>query len=389
MATHPEYPGASSKKDRHGKERWRYRGKGRDGKEVSLPGQPGDEAFEQAYQAATLGTSATVSMLPGKIVPQSFMHAYTMLKASPEWLALDSKTQSYNVLQIETFLAAQVDPAHELTWRDVPMKMMTHKHVRAFLKPYHVNVSASKAKHLLVGMRKLIGVAILEEWIELDPTSSYKITIPPTDGFKAWPREYRERFEAHHKVGTSARTAYALAMWLGNRRGDIANLRWDQLVEEEVELAGGVVEKITAFDFRQRKNAKRTGGKEMFLKVTKALADALAPLDRSKGGTVLLSAYGEAYSEKGLGNRMRNWCEQAGIPAGYTLHGLRKSLGVHLAENGASARQIQDVLGHSSMKESDKYIEAANRKRTATDALSVIEKQEAERAARPKLVVVR
>lgn len=389
MATHPDYPGASSKKDRHGKERWRYRGKGRDAKEVSLPGQPGDEAFDQAYQAATLGTSATIAMLPGKIVPQSFMHAYTMLKASPVWLALDEKTKSYNCLQVETFLAAQVDPAHELTWRDVPMKMMTHKHVRAFIKPYHVSVSASKAKHLLVGMRKLIGVALEEEWIELDPTSGYKISIPPTEGFKAWPREYRERFEAHHKVGTSARTAYALAMWLGNRRGDVANLRWDQLVEEEVELAGGVIETVTAFDFRQGKNRKRTGGKEMFLKVTRELAAALAPLDRSKGGTVLLNAYGEPYSEKGLGNRMRKWCEQAGVPEGFTLHGLRKSLGIHLAENGASARQIQDVLGHSSMKESDKYIEAANRKRTATDALSIVEEQEAKRAARPKLVVVK
>lgn len=389
MATDVNYPGASSKKDRHGKERWRYRGKGRDAKEVTLPGQPGDEAFEQAYLAATLGTSAAVVMLPGKIVPQSFMHAFVKLKEAPEWLALDDKTQGYNSFQIETFLAADVGQEFKLTWRDVPVKMMTNKNVRAFLKPYQINVSASKAKHLLVGLRKLIFIALQEEWLDVDPTYGIKITLPPTEGHKPWPREYRERFEAFHKVGTSARTAYALAMWLGNRRGDVAHLRWDQMVEEEVELAGGIVETITAFDFRQRKNAKRTGGAEMFLKVTTALANALAPLDRTKGGTVLKNAFGDAYSEKGLGNRMRKWCEQAGIPAGYTLHGLRKSLGIHLAENGATGRQIQDVLGHASMKESDVYIRLANKKRTATDALTVVDEQETKRAARPKLSVVR
>lgn len=45
-------PFASPYKDRHGKERWRFR---RKGVTVSLPGRPGDEAFEAAYAAALAG----------------------------------------------------------------------------------------------------------------------------------------------------------------------------------------------------------------------------------------------------------------------------------------------------------------------------------------------
>ena len=63
MATHPDYPGASSRMHR-GKDVWRYRGKGRAAKEVTLPGQPGDECFEVAYQRATRVETAEVVEIP-------------------------------------------------------------------------------------------------------------------------------------------------------------------------------------------------------------------------------------------------------------------------------------------------------------------------------------
>lgn len=45
---HPDYPSVSSKTDRHGKERWRFR-KGNVDKQ--LPGEPGSPEFDAAYQA--------------------------------------------------------------------------------------------------------------------------------------------------------------------------------------------------------------------------------------------------------------------------------------------------------------------------------------------------
>lgn len=47
-------------------------------------------------------------------------------------------------------------------------------------------------------------------------------------GWKAWPREVMEQLEQRWPLGTSARTCYGRALWLGNRRGDVARLRWDQ-----------------------------------------------------------------------------------------------------------------------------------------------------------------
>ncbi|MEY9780544.1 tyrosine-type recombinase/integrase [Sinorhizobium fredii] len=390
MATHDNYPGASSRL-KNGKTIWRFRGKGKHAKQTNLPGQPGDPEFENAYREATQGVrlpkAGEIVELPLKAGAKTFAHAQRLLEKSAEWLELDAETHVKNTRMLEIFLNANVDPAYKLKWRDCPVEYLRPKDIRDFLNPIRT-VSPTKSKHILVALRKLIAIAVAEQWIEIDPSHTIKAPVPPTNGHKPWPRWAREQYEARHPIGSAARTAYALGFWLGNRRGDIAHLAWDTLVEEEVETGDGDFETVMAFDFRQRKNRKRNGGKEMFLKVTRPLQAALAPLSRDTE-TVLVTAYGKPFSEKSLTGMMAHWTRQAELPAGYTLHGLRKSLGIYLAENGASARQIQDVLGHESMRESDTYIKMANRKRLATDALSIVEERENRRSMRPRLSVVR
>lgn len=46
------HPGVGAYMDRHGKQRWRYR---KGALTVSLPGLPGDQKFETAYEAAAVG----------------------------------------------------------------------------------------------------------------------------------------------------------------------------------------------------------------------------------------------------------------------------------------------------------------------------------------------
>ena len=56
---------------------------------------------------------------------------------------------------------------------------------------------------------------------------------------------------------------------------------------------------------------------------------------------------------------MAHWCALAGLPKGLTLHGLRKSLGVYLAEAEASTRQLMDVLGHDDIDHAELYSSAS------------------------------
>ncbi len=348
-------PYLSHFQDRHNKTRWRYR---RGKVTISLKGQPGDPEFEKAYKAALEGrkpNKATVVKMPGAALPGTFRAAWTKVKMTPEWLAHDPATWDKNVRLAEEFLELKVVEEHPVLWGDVPMKDFKRRHAKDILARFHS--TPHKAKHLLVTIRKMIKVALDEEWIEMDPTwkLSYK---PEYKGWRAWTDQEREKFETKWPIGSTPRTAYALALWLGNRRSDVARLRWDW------------------FDFKKGTVTLTTkkGDKTLILPITPMLRDALAPLDR-KGDTVLLTQYGEPFSEKSLTGRMADWTESAKMPKGCTLHGLRKSLGKMLAETGATTRQLMETLGHDDIEHAELYSRAAEQQRLARDAMTKVTKK--------------
>lgn len=84
---------------------------------------------------------------------------------------------------------------------------------------------------------------------------------------------------------------------------------------------------------------------------------------------------------------MQKWVRQADIPAGYSLHGLRKALATDLAENGATESQMQHSLGHATPQEVRTYIRKMNEAAAATKAL--LDLEAARKARQPKLVVVK
>src|SRR5690606_9705666 len=104
--------------------------------------------------------------------------------------------------------------------------------------------------------------------------------------------------------------AYALALWAGNRRSDVATQLWT-----DVDFGA---ERITV---RQVKT-----GKVLRLLLLPSLRDALIDLPR-RTETVISNAYGQPFSEKSLTGMMAHWTKMAGLGSGCTFHGLRKTLG--------------------------------------------------------------
>jgi integrase len=63
---------------------------------------------------------------------------------------------------------------------------------------------------------------------------------------------------------------------------------------------------------------------------------------------------------KGFGNKMRVWCDAAGLPQ-CSAHGLRKAAATRLAESGATTQEIMAVTGHQSLHQVEVYTRAAAR----------------------------
>ena len=145
---------------------------------------------------------------------------------------------------------------------------------------------------------------------------------------------------------------------MGERRGDVAAQRW-----ADVDLEA---RRITV---RQIK-----GGKVLRLLMLPMLSDALRDLPR-RAETVFSTEYGKPFSEKSLTGMMAHWTKQAGLGPGCTFHGLRKTLGKYLAEEGATAKQSAGILGHDDLDHVELYSREAEQERLAVDGLERLVKR--------------
>jgi integrase len=87
--------------------------------------------------------------------------------------------------------------------------------------------------------------------------------------------------------------------------------------------------------------------------------------------TYLVSEYGKPFSIKGFGNKMRDWCNQAGLPH-CSAHGLRKAGTTLAAENGATVHQLMAIFDWDTPAQAKVYTDAADRKRLAAEAMPLL-----------------
>lgn len=352
-------PFLSRYEDRHGKERWRFR-RGKITK--AMPGRPGDDDFEAAYSDALAGRPVRAKIIrhPNQALPRTLKAAWRLATAQTnmDWQQLGPSSRHSYIKRAERLLGMEIAPGR--TYADAPVADLKRRHVKAMLGTLADTPMA--AYDALVVLRKMIVVALDEEWIEVDPTHRLKYR-PEPEGHRAWTDSERERYEARWPLGTLARTAYALALYSGPRRGDLVTFKWTDFEGE-------------TFPHTQQKTGKR-----LVLTILPALREALDAMPR-QGDYVLGTSKGAARAVGTLTNNFMAWTKAAGLQ-GCTMHGLRKTLGKILAEEGATTRELMDTLGHESIAHAELYSREAEQARMAKSALG-----KASQRLRPRLKVV-
>ena len=321
---------------RHGRHVWYFK---RNGKRIRLPDSYGTEEFWTAYNAALTG----VKVEPKRARPETLRWLVERYKESSEFSSLRPSTRRMrdNVLKSVCEREGSSGKAG-----DKPFALISRKHIEDGME--------RRAPHAANNFRKIMNRlfkwAVKKEHLAVNPCAAVDPARAPTDGFHSWTIEQVGQFRQRHKVGTKARLAMDLLLFVGVRRSDVIRIGKQHnragVISIRTQKTGTWVHIPVFLELQVSIEATKTGD--------------LAYLT-TESGTPFKSA-------ASFGNWFADRCDEAGLPKECRAHGLRKAGATIAADNGATAHEIMAMFGWSKLAMAEVYTREADKKRLARGA---------------------
>ncbi len=310
-----------------------------DGKKIRLRAEAGSDAWIAQYKAALRGDHiAGRALLPGTLA-----HMIKAWQASPEWAATSPVTQSTRKRMLNAIIRSSGHRrVSEIGGADIRAGRDARK------------ATPSEANNTIKLLSALFAWGMEHDLAETNPAKGIKRLPTRKGGFHTWTVAECLQYEARHPVGTTARTVYALALYLSARRQDLPKLG------PQHRTGDGYMRLM-----RHKVRGRDAAPQEVW--IVAPLAEALDAMP-SGSMTYVATAYGGSFSIAGLGGKFRQWCDQAGLPQ-CSLHGLRKACVARMAEAGCSSKDMQSVSDHESLAELEVYARESAKKLASRRAL--------------------
>lgn len=292
-------------KDRHGRYRLRFYRPGI--KTHQFKSELGTAEFEEEYQACLTGRPVVLGRTLGD--------AITLYYASAKFQKLSESGKRDYRAGLEWL---------KTHFGGVKMTELTFERVERILA---LKVSTPAAHNKVrKRLRMICARSIAMGWIERDPTLDTE-RLPEGPGYYTWTESDIRQFMEVHPSGSQARLALCLMLYTGVRRQDATKMGRQHLFGSKIA-------------FTATKNKK-----PIMLPIHPELRKELdhVPQDQMQ---FLLTEKGRPFTTNGFGNKVRDWCNSAGLNQ-CSSHGLRKAIGRRLAEAGATISQIAAILGDS------------------------------------------
>lgn len=304
----------------------RGRGTGKAEKPIRLPDDPNSPDFWAEY--------ARLMQLPA---PQINANAVAeLVKAwhvSPEWKALKPKTRS----EWQRYCQRIVD-----AWGPLEVRGLEPRHVLKLRDAYAETPAA--ANNLLRCLSALMGWSVPRGWRTDNPCREIK-PLKGGDGYAPWTWDVIEN--ARQCLRQDLWWAIALALYTGQRQGDVLAMRWDAIQGAMIAV-------------RQEKTGKR-----LAIPLHKDLRAVLDAIPR-RAVTILTSTEGTPWTKDGF---KATWNKHKPAAAkGLVFHGLRKSAVVTLLECGCTDAEVAAITGQS-RDMVEHYAKQVNQQRLAAAAI--------------------
>jgi integrase len=271
--------------------------------------------------------------------PRSADSIYALITAyqgSPEWAALSSGRRYVCEIYLRRLKPLGAFKATDLRRRDI----------RA-IRNGIASTGRPGAANLFVNVvSAMCGWAIRADWLEHNPA----VGIQPIPGghLPAWSQAQADR--AIEELPEHLRRLVLLALYTGQRRGDLCRMAWSHYDGVRIRVTQGKT------------------GTPLIIPVHPVLKAAMDKWPRI-AATILTNHRSQPWKPASITAGLRSALERIGFPDGHGIHGLRKLAAANLAEAGCSASEIAAVTGHRSLAMISLYTASADQERLATAAI--------------------
>ncbi|WP_425040569.1 tyrosine-type recombinase/integrase [Primorskyibacter sp. S187A] len=340
--------------NRHGNIRYMFHRRP-DGRRITIKGEPGDAAFEARYDFLVRGGDRIEELDQASIKRQREGERPELVRE------LTRLHESYlDKLVAQGVLSASTS-AHYVRFTrrlgdefgDVPLHTITEAHLMQVLDMW--SETANAYNNALRAIKHLFSYAAKSWGLRPNPAAMIAKKEVATDGFTPWSEDDLQRYFKHHQLGTKAHLAMMLLMRVAPRISDLVKLGPKHIIEIDGERY---------LHFKPQK----TKTVDVTVPITADLQEAI---DAAPTGdeTFLVTAYNRPHSAKAFCSKIAQWRREAGITEQLSAHGMRKTVGINLAENGATEYQLMAALGHTTPKVTEVYTRAAKRRDLAIAAV--------------------
>jgi integrase len=204
--------------------------------------------------------------------------------------------------------------------------------------------SPSRTNHLIKSVRRLLQYAVSRDLLVVNVASQIK-PLTEGDGWEAWPKDALDNADAN--LEGSARVAYFLARYTGQRKGDVLKMKWSDIEDGAISV-------------KQSKTGLR-----LWVPIHPILADELKEIDR-KGLAIVARRDGGPFTESGFNKIWQTQQRRLNL-RGNQFHGLRRNAVNGLLEAGCEIPEVSSITGQS-FEMVQHYAQQVNRTRLAKSA---------------------
>jgi integrase len=187
----------------------------------------------------------------------------------------------------------------------------------------------SEAKHAYVAIRTMMNWCVKQGLLDQSPVPSMVLKTEARSRVLS-DNELTQVWMRAKEIGYPYGTIIQLLILTGQRRGEIAALRWDWIDEESITFPASITK----------------NGREHRIPLAPVAKSLLASLPRS-GELVFPSRFGDQSPFNGWSKAKRNFDQSLQI-APYTLHDLRRTFSSNLARSGVPIHVTEKLLNHVS-----------------------------------------